>query len=158
MPSHRTRVRLAPVDPKPRRDTPCVPGLATRLDERRNKRSSRFTPGTSLIWVWSRVETEAGASAAIRSVTVMDVLTGGMGGLSPGGAGDWAIRRTGQHTAVDQAITLGQRIKRMKAVLAPARQRRLAPVYLPLPIRCNRALYRFGNRARFTYQSVANSR
>jgi hypothetical protein len=70
--------------------------LATRLDERRNKlkpgtmrrRSSRFTPGTSPIRVWSRVETEAGASAAIRSVTVMEVLTGGIGGLPPSGAED----------------------------------------------------------------------
>ena len=55
MPSQRTSVRLAPEDPMPRREMPCVVGLATMLDDRRKRlnpgtsrnRSSRFVPGLS---------------------------------------------------------------------------------------------------------------
>ena len=42
-PSNKTRVLLTPLGPMPRRDTPCVVGLATRLLLRRNK----LKPGTS---------------------------------------------------------------------------------------------------------------
>src|ERR1041385_4462352 len=41
MPSHSTSVRLAPDEPRPRSDTPCVVGFAARLDERRK----RLKPG-----------------------------------------------------------------------------------------------------------------
>src|ERR1039458_8350048 len=71
MPSQRTRVRLAPEDPMPRSEIPCVVGLAARLDERRNRlnpgtsrsRSSRFVPGLCCRAVLSSVVTLAGGSA-----------------------------------------------------------------------------------------------
>src|ERR1035441_7071210 len=75
MPSQRTRVRLAPEDPMPRSEIPCVVGLAARLDERRNRlnpgtsrsRSSRFVPGLCCRAVLSSVVTLAGVSERTRS-------------------------------------------------------------------------------------------
>ena len=61
--SERTRVRLAAVEPRPRREMPSVVGLATQLDERRKswkpaccwRRSSRVRAGYWVRAVWSRV-------------------------------------------------------------------------------------------------------
>ncbi|HZT38462.1 MAG TPA: hypothetical protein VFA28_11220, partial [Bryobacteraceae bacterium] len=61
--------------------TPWVVGCATRLEVRRNSekpgtwrsRSSRFTPGVSRTSRASRSVIFAGASAAICSVTVIEV-------------------------------------------------------------------------------------
>src|ERR1035437_99317 len=97
MPSHKTSVRLAPEDPRPRSETPCVVGLATRLDERRNRlkpgterrRSSRLTPGVCCRSEASRVETLAGVSAEIVATTVIDVLTGSGVGGAWGASGEW---------------------------------------------------------------------
>src|SRR5439155_4751141 len=99
MPSHSTRERLAPEEPMPRREIPCVVGCATRLDERRNRlkpgtvrrRSSRLSPGVPRICLLSSTDTEAGVSAATLPSTVMLVRTGSIfsaGSLSGGGV--WA--------------------------------------------------------------------
>src|ERR1700751_5234069 len=82
--SHRTRVRLAPVDPVARSETPCVVGFATTLELRRNKlnpgtcrsRSSRFMPGIFSIRFWSKTVIEAGLSLEIAALTVTVVLRG----------------------------------------------------------------------------------
>src|SRR5712691_3663840 len=84
MPSHSTSVRLAPEEPMPRREMPCVVGCATIPDDRRNRlkpgtvrrRSSRLSPGVWRICLLSSTETDAGVSAAIFSITVMLVRTG----------------------------------------------------------------------------------
>src|ERR1017187_2876724 len=97
MASHKTSVRLAPEDPRPRSETPCVVGLATRLDERRNRlkpgterrRSSRLTPGVCCRSETSRVETLAGVSAEIVATTVIDVLTGSGVGGAWAASGEW---------------------------------------------------------------------
>src|ERR1039457_1135286 len=98
MPSHRTRVRLAPDDPMPRSETPFVVGLATRLEGRRNsvkpgtsrRRSSMLTPGVCARVVLVSTLTAAGVSAEIVAVTVMDSLRGSILGLSDeGGFGSW---------------------------------------------------------------------
>src|SRR6266851_632540 len=94
MPSHSSSVRLAPVAPMPRSETPCVVGFATRLDERRNKvkpgtlrrRSSIFTPGISSRSWRSITETTAGTSVEMVPVTVIDVLTGSIFGGGCGGS------------------------------------------------------------------------
>src|ERR1035441_4237126 len=112
MPSQRTRVRLAPEDPMPRSEIPCVVGLAARLAERRNRRtpgtsrnrSSRFVPGLCCRAVLSSVVTLAGVSAEMFSTTVIEVLTGsGFGGAWAGGAWVCAASRNGQHIRVQQA-------------------------------------------------------
>src|ERR1035437_2636651 len=107
MPSHKTSVRLAPEDPRPRSETPCVVGLATRLDERRNRlkpgterrRSSRLTPGVCCRSEASRVETLAGVSAEIVSTTVIEVLTGS------GAGGAWAASGKWKHVRSKDAST-----------------------------------------------------
>src|ERR1019366_8489470 len=112
MPSQRTRVRLAPEDPIPRSEMPCVVGLAARLEERRNRLnsgtsrnlSSRLVPGLCWRAVLSRTVTLAGVSAEIFSTTVMEVLTvSGFGGSL--GCGSWvcAAHRNGQHIRIQQA-------------------------------------------------------
>src|ERR1035438_3540666 len=112
MPSQRTRVRLAPEDPMPRSEIPCVVGLAARLDERRNRlnpgtsrnRSSRFVPGLCCRAVLSSVVTLAGVSAEMFSTTVIEVLTAsGFGGAWAGGAWTCAASRNGQHIRAQQA-------------------------------------------------------
>src|SRR6267378_327470 len=94
MPSQSSSVRLAPVDPMPRSETPCVVGFATTLEERRNRvkpgtlrrRSSILTPGSSAIRWRSITEMAAGTSVEMVSVTVMDVLTGSSFGGGCGGS------------------------------------------------------------------------
>jgi len=84
MPSHSTRLRLAPDDPRPRSVTPCVVGFATSDDVRRKRlkpgtersRSSNSAPGVCSRVALSMTEILAGVSAEICSVTVIDVLTG----------------------------------------------------------------------------------
>src|ERR1019366_4535952 len=112
MPSQRTRVRLAPEDPMPRREMPCVVGLAARLEARRNRlnpgtsrnRSSRFVPGLCWRAVLSRTVTLAGVSAEIFSTTVIEVLTvSGFDGSIAGGSWVCAANRNGQHIRSQQA-------------------------------------------------------
>ncbi len=57
-PSLSTRARLAPLAPRPRRETPCAVGLAVRLVVRRN----RLNPGT-----WRRMSSVRNAAVAPRS-------------------------------------------------------------------------------------------
>src|ERR1017187_7728089 len=107
MPSQRTRVRLAPEDPMPRSEIPCVGGLAASLDVRRNRlnpgtsrsRSSRFVPGLCCRAVLSSVVTLAAVSAEMFSTTVMEVLTGS----GFGGAWVCAASRNGQNIRAQQA-------------------------------------------------------
>src|SRR5579884_2778637 len=83
--SQRTSVRLAPLEPVARKETPCVVGFATRLELRRNKlkpgiwrsRSSMFMPGMFSICSRSRTVMEAGVSADSVSFTVTVVFRGG---------------------------------------------------------------------------------
>src|ERR1022692_5287807 len=114
MPSQRTRVRLAPEDPMPRSEMPCVVGLAARLEERRNRlnpgtsrnRSSRLVPGLCSRAVVSRTVTLAGVSAELLSTTVMEVLTvSGFGGSIACGSWVCAANRNGQHIRIQQART-----------------------------------------------------
>src|SRR2546425_7594066 len=105
MPSHSTIVRLAPEEPMPRREIPCVVGCATTLDERRNRlkpgtarrRSSRFSPGVWRICLLSSTETEAGVSAVTVQTTVMLVRTGSILAASLSGGGVWAGAIAGKH-------------------------------------------------------------
>ena len=80
MPSHSSSVRLAPLDPNPRNEIPCVVGFAAILDDRRNKpkpgtarsRSSRSTPGCASTCERCNVLIDAGVSPMIVPVTVID--------------------------------------------------------------------------------------
>src|ERR1043165_2387985 len=110
MPSHRTSERLAPEDPRPRSDTPCVVGCATRLEVRRNRlkpgtmrnRSSNSAPAVAWITEWASPEIFAGGSAAIWPVAVMEVLSGSTfsaAGRSCAAAGHCQIARTQQTSA-----------------------------------------------------------
>src|SRR5512134_3912032 len=102
-PSQRTSVRLAPVDPIPRSETPWVVGWATTLEDRRKRlkpgtsrsRSSRFTPGVARTSELSRAVIDAGASAVIRPITVIELLTGS------GGVPAW--RRSGEQIRAHNA-------------------------------------------------------
>ena len=84
IPSHKSRVRLAPDEEMPRSETPWVVGLATRLEERRKSenpgtsrnRSSSSTPGVDSILSLPTTVIDAGASVEIVSVTVMLCLSG----------------------------------------------------------------------------------
>src|SRR5215831_16427111 len=84
MPSQSSSVRLAPDEPRPRSEMPCVVGLATRLEERRNmlkpgtyrRRSSRFSPGMRSSCGLGISEIDAGASAAMLAFTVIDCFSG----------------------------------------------------------------------------------
>src|SRR5712692_10550874 len=106
MPSHRTSERLAPEEPMPRKEIPCVVGCATRLDERRNRlkpgtvrrRSSRFSPGVWRTCSLSSTETEAGVSAVTVPTTVMLVRTGSiLAAASLSGGGVWAGAIAGKY-------------------------------------------------------------
>src|SRR5215471_11904451 len=108
-PSQSTSERLAPEDPRPRSDTPCVVGWATRLEVRRKRlkpgtmrsRSSSSLPGVSLIVVLSMAVILAGVSAAMSPVTVMLVLTGSS--FCCLSSGDWAVSGTRQVARTQQA-------------------------------------------------------
>ena len=101
MPSHSTSVRLAPLDPMPRSDSPCVVGCATRLEFRRKRlkpgtirsRSSRLTPGMR----WSLGESSkvmgAGVSVETFSITVIELTTGSS--FASGDVGDVCAQSAG---------------------------------------------------------------
>jgi len=105
--SQSTRVRLAPVDPVARSETPCVVGFATTLDERRKRlkpgicrsRSSSSAPGMSCSCPASNVVMAAGVSLERTLFTVTLVLRGGgVGGWGSDEAGVcpitlWAVTR-----------------------------------------------------------------
>ena len=131
MPSHSRSVRLAPVDPVPRRETPWMVGLATTLDERRKRlkpgicrsRSSSSAPGMSCNWLASSVVIAAGVSLERTLLTVTLVLRGGGSGgllleeaeLCPFAIGAGMIR------LVAKAITCRRIVKVMDEDLAGAR-------------------------------------
>src|ERR1019366_4885502 len=111
MPSQSTSVRLAPEDPMPRSEMPCVVGLATMLEERRERlkpgrsrgRSSRLARGLCCKPMASSVVTLAGVSAAIFSTTVMEVFSGsGFGGVAVCGSGVCALKRNGKQIRAKQ--------------------------------------------------------
>src|SRR5690349_4028735 len=129
--SQSTSVRLAPVDPVPRRETPCVVGLATTLDERRKRlkpgicrsRSSSSAPGMSCSWSASSAVMAAGVSLERTLLTVTLVLRGGgSGGLLLEEEAEfcpfatWAMTRP-----VAKAITCRRIVKVMDEDLAGAR-------------------------------------
>src|SRR5438876_9414 len=95
MPSHSTRVLLAPDEPVARKDTPWVVGFATTLDDRRNKLkpgtcrnlSSRLLPGMVRSCSWSTTVMEAGLSLVSEPTTVTVVVRGFCATL-PSGEGD----------------------------------------------------------------------
>ena len=84
MPSHNTKVREAPLVPRPRREIPCVVGFEAMLEDLRKRlkpgndrrRSSMLTPGVSSICCWSRTDMAVGVSAVTVSVTVIEVFMG----------------------------------------------------------------------------------
>lgn len=84
IPSHKTRVLLAPDEPVARKETPWVVGFATRLDDRRNKLnpgtcrnlSSRLLPGIVRSCSWSTTAIDAGLSLVSVPTTVTVVVRG----------------------------------------------------------------------------------
>ena len=80
------------MEPRPRREMPCVVGWAASEEERRKRakpgtmrrRSSRLMPGTCWTRRESRMVSEAGASAATFSTMVMEVWTGSAAGVAVG--------------------------------------------------------------------------
>ena len=84
IPSQSTSDRLAPLDPRPRSDTPCVvdwplrsmcAGTSVKPGMERS-RSSMFTPGCSRTSVSSSTVMNAGASVSTFSTTVIVLLIG----------------------------------------------------------------------------------
>jgi len=109
IPSHSTRVRLAPVEPMPRRETPCVVGFAESDDDRRKRvnpgtsrrRSSGLTPGMSVSPARGREVTDAGDSASTRPATVTDVLREPDGGVCRQGAVPWTKDKSSRPLIAD---------------------------------------------------------
>src|SRR5688572_3522572 len=95
-PSRRTAVRLAPLAPTPRSETPCVVGFALRLLERRKienptdcrKTSSIAGDAADSIALREMIETLAGVSAMrvsiLAAVTVTSSLMGPGVGVTVG--------------------------------------------------------------------------
>jgi hypothetical protein len=120
--SQSTSVRLAPVDPVARSETPCVVGLATTLDDRRNRlkpgiwrrRSSNSAPGMSCSCCAPRVVMAAGVSLERTVLTVTLVLrVGGLGELASGSLGSCALAARIERIAAARTITCRRIVKVM---------------------------------------------
>src|SRR3954447_1151897 len=119
---HSTSVRLAPVDPVARSETPCVVGFATTLDERRNrlnpgiwrKRSSSSAPGMSCSCWGPRVVIAAGVSLERTALTVTLVFRGGgLDESASGTVGACAMAVRMEIIAIATTITCSRIVKVM---------------------------------------------
>src|ERR1035438_2212770 len=115
MPSQRTSERLAPLEPRPRRETPWVVGLATSEEVRRKRvnpgirrrRSSMSAPGDCAMASESRTVSGGGDSAVMFSDTVIEVWTGSGGaaaGVWPGAGSGEATRMQNTSGAPSQLV------------------------------------------------------
>jgi len=130
--SHSTNVRLAPVDPVARNETPCVVGFATTLDERRNrlkpgiwrKRSSSSAPGISCSCWAPTIVIAAGVSLERTVLTVTLVFRGvGLDEFASGAAGACAVAVRMETIARAKTITCNRIVKVMdEHSAAPAGQ------------------------------------